>query len=272
MLLKPYGILEEDYLNPYEQSYVGKVVDNNDPKRLKRVKVLIDIWDYMTDEQLPWVKQQGDGTNGNSPDSSQHNIPEIGSEVRVVFPSKNADDPQYTGMETTEANKCSLFDEDYPNTYGGKDSIGNFTMHNKKTGISVFHHNSGTEVQMDPDGSYTVTSKSGAYVRCDASGAFSFWAPNVTFNVDDKVLVNATRMEFCAQHNIDLNADNINLNGTTSVNAKAPVVNLVGNAVEVPGNMTVGNLTPKNGGSAIITSLIDKKSYIFMDGLLQGEM
>lgn len=274
MLLKPYGILKDiDKKDPYTQSYTGVVVDNNDPLKLKRVKVLIDLWDYMTTEQLPWVRQKGDGTTGSSPDNSQHNIPEINSEVRVSFPTNNPNEPEYSGIETTLENRCAIFDESYPNTYGNKDSAGNITIHNKETGISVFRHNSGSQVQFDKSGAFTVTNKTGAYCHCDAMGNFTFYGPTMTFNVDDKITFNATAIELYATHNIDLKADNIIASGQTGCNINSAAVNINAQSeVTIPGKCTVGKLAPKNGGTATIVDMTaGPKTFLFKDGLLQGE-
>lgn len=273
MLLKPFGVLGEDYKDPYQQSYTGKVVDNKDPDKLKRVKVLISIWDYMTDDQLPWVKQIGDGAVGNSADNATHDVPEIGSEVSVSFPKGQADDPRYSGVETTTENKCSLFDEFYPNTYGNKDSAGNFNITNKETGITVYHHNSGTELQIDKDGSYTITSNSGSTVYCDNAGNLTFRAPKVNMIIDDTIDLTATNINMYATHNMNLKAGAINITGESTTDVASPNINLNATAgVEIPSSCSIGNLKAGNGGTAIINDLIGKKFYVFQDGLLQGEL
>lgn len=275
MLLKPFGILKDiDKKDPYTQSYTGVVVDNNDPLKLKRVKVLIDLWDYLTTEQLPWVRQKGDASTGNSPDNSQHNIPEIGSEVRVSFPTNNPNEPEYSGIETTTANKCAVFDEDYPNTYGHKDSAGNITIHNKNTGISVFRHNSGIQVQFDKSGAFTVTNPHGAYAHCDAMGNFKFYGPTMEFNADDKITFNATNIDLFATHTIDMKADMIKqyANNNASINANSVDINAK-TSVTIPGKCVIGNLEAQNGGTAIIMDIVGgQKLYTFKDGLLQGEL
>ena len=274
MLIKPYGdLVNKDNLDPYTQSYVGKVVDNNDPDKLKRVKVLIDLWDYLTDEELPWVRQKGDGSTGNSPDNTQHNIPEIGSEVRVSFPTNNPEEPEYSGIETTVANRCSVFDESYPHTYGNKDSAGNVIMHNKETGISVFQHNSGTTIQMDKDGALTITSVAGGCIHIDSMGNCTMNVPNMTINVDDTFKVNATTIDLFAKNKIVAQGAIISSTATNEIDNNAPILNMNGSsATNIPGVCNISNLQAGNGGSAIISDLVGKKFYYFEGGLLQGEL
>lgn len=270
MLLKPYGqVMQEE--DPYLQSHVGEVLDNNDPLKLKRVKVNIELWGYMTTEELPWVKQAGDGTKGNSPSNSQHDIPEIGSQVRVIFPTGNAEDPQYTGVETTEENKCSLFDEDYPNTYGSKDSAGSFTMTNKRTGITVYQHKSGTNIQMEDDGTVTLTMPSGSYAYCDRAGNWFFKGPSMTVTMDDTIKL--------AANQIDLMADKINLYGQ-AVGVKADKILDItsGGAVSINAGSGIllnssrttacGALEVEKGANGNFIDMLGGEMYEFSKGIL----
>ena len=220
MLLKPYNQINKYKNDPYSQTYQGEVVENNDPNKLKRIKVNIPLWDNLTDDQLQWVVP--DSSIGASAEVDKHNIPEIGSTVTVYFNNNVPEDRRYTGANVSTATKCSLYDEDYPNTYGEKDSIGNFTMHNKKTGVSLFRHNSGTEVQMDPDGSFIVTNKTGAYIACDTAGNLRASGKSFTAIADDEINLTAQRVNINAESLLNLKGDYIELNGNTSCTTTAP--------------------------------------------------
>lgn len=269
-LLKPYNVLDKNNKDPYSMSYTGVVVDNVDPKKLKRLKISIDIWDYMTDAQLPWVPSEL--ISGNSPDSDSQDIPEIGSEVEVYFKNNDSNEPRYTGTGVTEATKCSLFDEDYPNTTGKKDSIGNFTMHNKRTGISVFHHNSGTEIQCDPDGSYTITGKSGATARCDTEGHFTFKGTSMKVVADEDIDMQATRIKLTAVNGLDINAGAIDINGKTNLNMTSPMVKFNGTKCEFSMNSVVVDNTFQliKGGTYTMHDPFAKCSVIIQDGVVTG--
>ena len=205
MLLKPYNQIDKYKEDPYSQTYQGQVVDNKDPEKLKRIKVNIPIWEDYTDDDLQWVCPFGDASA--SPNSDKHNIPSIGSIVTVSFNNKNPEDPRYSGAGITTDTKCSLFDEDYPDTYGEKDDIGNMVMHNKKTGVSLFRHNSGTEIQMDPDGSFMVMGKTGAYAAIDSSGNMRLSGSSLTFVADEDINISGQRVNIHAESLLNLSAD-----------------------------------------------------------------
>ena len=269
-LLKPYKTIDDNNQNPYEKTYTGTVVDNNDPKKIGRVKVNIDIWDYMTTAQLPWVPSEN--SNSNSASYASQDIPEIGSEVEVYFKNKDPEEPRFSGAGVTEATKCSLFDEDYPNTHGEKDSIGNFTMHNKRTGISVFHHNSGTEIQCDPDGSYTITGKSGAVAQCDANGNFTFKGTSLKIVADEEINMEAERIKLNAAHNIDLNSQVTSLNSGTNLKLVSPSIKASGNTFDFAMNsVIVQNMFQlMKGGSYTLLDPFSKCTVTLQDGIVSG--
>lgn len=269
-LLKPYSTINENKRNPYSLTYTGIVVDNRDPDKLKRLKVNIDLWDYLTDDDLQWVAPEGRG--GNSPNCDEQDIPEIGSEVKVYFNNNDPNDPRYTGAEVTEANKCSLYDEDYPNTTGKKDSIGNFTMHNKRTGISVFHHNSGTEIQCDPDGSYTITGKSGCIARCDADGHYTFKGTSMKIVCDEEINLQATRIKLTAKNGVDINGGQVDIKGEMGVDLTSPNLNFAGTkAVFNTNSVVVNNMFQlMKGGSYTLLDPFSKCTVTIQDGVVTG--
>lgn len=273
MLLKPYNQIDKDRKDPYSMEYTGTVVDNNDPKHLKRVKVNLEIWDYLTDDQLQWVIPEGSG-KGNNANSDEQDIPEVGSEVAVYFRNNDPNDPRYKGAEITEETKCSLFDEDYPNTYGKKDSAGNFTMHNKRTGISVFHHNSGTQIQMDPDGSYTITGKSGCVAHCDADGNWQFKGTSMKFVMDEEINMQATRVKITAENGLDLNGGEVNIQALNNCNIEAPETKVSGGTAKFNCNTVVveNMLDVTKAQSYDLIDPISKTVLNFSRGILTGKV
>ena len=74
--------------------FVGIVEDNNDPKKLGRIKVrVVNIFDEIPVEDLPWAKPWKD-LNGNS-----FLLPEKGKIVSVVFDTGNPYKPEYIFAE-----------------------------------------------------------------------------------------------------------------------------------------------------------------------------
>lgn len=268
--------MDEEFRDVFKLTHIGKVVDNNDPEKRKRLKIIIDPWEYLEDKDLPWVKQAGDGSVGNSPDTSTHNIPEIGADVSVYFKNGDPEDPVYTGVETTESNKCSLFDEYYPNTYGKKDSKGNFEIHNKETGISVYHHNSGTEVQQDPDGSITITNPNGAYAHCDEAGNWKIYGPNLKFVADDTIEMQAANIKMQATKSLNIGGNTTQLGGVQALNLASGADILIGSksggslrigAKEIVAN---GLFRCSNGANGTIINILSGKPFIFANGILIG--
>lgn len=271
MLLKPYSGIDDERRNPFTQTYIGVVSDNNDPEKRKRLRILIDPRSYLKDEELPWVKQEGDSATGCSPDESSHHIPEIGSEVSVYFKNNDPNDPVYKGVETTDANKCSLFDEGYPNTYGNKDSAGNYEVTNKETGITVRRYASGTEVRCNSDGEYTIETKSGNYISIDGDGTVHLRGPKILIHATDDIEMRATRIKMVATNGLTMDASNITSRATIGYSVKAGAISMDSRGdVDITAPSTsISNLSAKNGASDVFIDLLGRGTiYDFQDGIL----
>jgi len=86
--------------------YVGVVKDNNDPKRLGRVRVsVLDVFDNLETEDIPWASPWKDH-NGNS-----INIPDIGKVVSVMFDNGNIYMPEYMYAQHHNVNLSSKLRE-----------------------------------------------------------------------------------------------------------------------------------------------------------------
>ena len=63
------------------------VKDNNDPKKLGRIKVVIkDLLEGISNNNLPWICPLNPYSLGGRVDLSTFSVPEIDSEVSVIFP------------------------------------------------------------------------------------------------------------------------------------------------------------------------------------------
>lgn len=72
------------------KTYLGVVVDNNDPDRQGRLKIkVMDIFEEVKDEDLPWATPWKD-LNGN-----QFNLPEKGKVLIVVFDHGDVNKPEF---------------------------------------------------------------------------------------------------------------------------------------------------------------------------------
>jgi hypothetical protein len=94
------------------KTYVGIVEDNQDPKKIGRVKVrVMDVFDDIPLEDIPWAMPWKD-LNGN-----QFNTPERGKVVMVVFDQGNQDNPEFIYSDhyniNLENKLSKLSDSDY---------------------------------------------------------------------------------------------------------------------------------------------------------------
>lgn len=229
MLVRPIIPLLKTTKEVAAMSYLGVVEDNKDPEKLCRIKVRISPYDDFTTEQLPWASPIL-GTHGNSSSNGGFNIPEIGSQVRVYFPSKDLTAPYYTGAELNESNRVTFLDDNYPNVYGYKDSRGNFYKIDKEAGTAHFQHESTSNMQVTPDGSITVSLRGGPTATFSSYGSFS---------------IDAGMVE------IDGNADgSLEIKAESDVGIQGSSITLNANVTSVTGSLSVGN-----GASGVIWGL-----------------
>lgn len=94
------------------KTYIGIVVDNNDPLRESRVKVnVLDVYDGISTEDIPFASPWKD-INGNS-----SNVPDIGKVVTVIFDQGDKFKPEYIYADhyniNLESKLKSISEEDY---------------------------------------------------------------------------------------------------------------------------------------------------------------
>ena len=229
MLVRPILPLLKTTKEVASMSYLGIVEDNKDPEKLCRIKVRISPYDDFTTDELPWASPIL-GTHGNSSNSGGFNIPEIGSQVRIYFPSKDLTAPYYTGAELNESNRVTLFDDNYPNVYGYKDSRGNFYKVDKEAGTAHFQHESTSNMQVTPDGSVVVSLRGGPTVTFSSYGAFGIDVGMIKVNGNPD--------------------GSLGLQAESDVVIESPSVILNTNVATVTGSLSVGN-----GASGVIWGL-----------------
>lgn len=146
-----------------EKVCIAKVVDNNDPEQLGKIKIkIIPEMENFDEDLLPWIGiyKQGQGT-GN--ETAFHEIPEVGTFIRVLIEDwpffKRAryisDDfiegkSQYQQFDLTIP---ELTEQSYPQPSFKKYKDGTIVFHNSETG----EHGS-----YFPNGSYFLIDENGA--------------------------------------------------------------------------------------------------------------
>lgn len=162
----------------------GKVVDNNDPLKLNRVKVIIDnLIESDNYDKLPYVYPV---IPTSSPSGTVNKPPEINTYLWVEFINGNIYNPVYKGYWYDKHNAIAninntshtIFDQDYPNSYGEQDSSGNWYRINKKQNTVDIEHSSGNHINIKRNGETIIDIKN-----------------KLTYNVTDIERINASTIE-----------------------------------------------------------------------------
>ena len=140
-------------------------MDAEDGLKLGRVKCTIaEIFDDTDPDNLPWCFPKngtglgGQGTSSGDPvGGSSFFVPEVGSELLVTFPYGDIYTPVYSGYFQSSLTHQTFFNDDYPNSYGFADSVGNKIKVNKTSGAAEVDHQSGAKFTLDTDGNMVVT-------------------------------------------------------------------------------------------------------------------
>lgn len=134
--------------NPASGKHIGKVVSNEDPLKMGRVKCIIyGVVEENNVDVLPWVYRKisflGSGTEEISL------IPEVGSLIVVEFLFDNVYFPVYDGQFQLPLK--SSVGENYPNRIGFSLSDGTEVYYDKSEKVLNVKHSSGHLLRMDPE-------------------------------------------------------------------------------------------------------------------------
>lgn len=130
----------------------GKVVANNDPEKLGRIKVNIPGIFQGSVNDLPWVRRKQD-TFLCGADCELFDVPEIGSIVEVSWRYDN-DTPMYSGAPTNKKQTSSIFTNNYPYESGFK--FGKMYIKFDKGTNLLTISNGKTFIQCDPMGKISL--------------------------------------------------------------------------------------------------------------------
>jgi hypothetical protein len=180
----------------------GVVVDNNDPKKLGRMKVRYrDIHDNISDEDLPWSGQH-EGFGSGTKDVGKTDIPKVGTTVYGSHRDDSLYHPEWEHGPATDDKKLKDADnQDYPNTRVQNDAYGNQNKHETKDGKNTFTntHQSGTQNVTDKDGNYQLNGAKNVQV----SGA-------ETVNI-----VGAKKVVIDSETAVEIRAPKVSINGSS---------------------------------------------------------
>jgi hypothetical protein len=144
----------------YDDWYIGRVEDNNDPDKLGRCKIRVfGVFglDIPTND-LPWAT-----TDANFTGSSIGGlvIPTVGTLVRVRFENNEVYNPIYTTKVGNKGKLTSERNEDYPDSMiMFETEEGEFFKINRKSMESTYRHSTGVQITIGSSGQVTIDTSS----------------------------------------------------------------------------------------------------------------
>jgi hypothetical protein len=201
-----------DPRNRYEnRSILGKVVKNDDPNMLCRVKVSCpELYGNATDDQLPWASPKSISSIGSTANDGSFGVPEIGSIVTITLQNGDPHFPEYNSTPRTPETVPELFKTNYPNRYGRVDNKGNYHYYDKQSGDYEFYHKSGTKMHISDDGTFVLTSSGGTTITIEGDTG------KTTVHVTDQLDINVDgAANIVAQDELKLQGSNVRIHGAT---------------------------------------------------------
>lgn len=231
----------ENIIDKVENRWTGKVIDNNDPEKLGRVKILIfGYYDELAESALPWAIPDLSfigGTNGNFV------IPEIGSIVRGYFDEMDVQKPifdsiaftQMTAQDLTKNPTMNKF-EDYPHKMVLLETDqGEYLTLNKKSGAVEFSHRSGANILIDTNGNISI--QTGMGLNPTNSGKFNLKVlGNASIDVDGDATIRAK---------MNVNIDSVNGDVNLGKNSVKQLCNNITNCFVTGILHNIGNTNVK---------------------------
>ena len=226
----------------------GTVVDNIDPDMLGRLKIEIPgLLEGLSTSELPWIYPINYYGIGGGSLLSGFGVPEIDSELLVEFPYDDIYFGFYTGYRQSKVTHQDVFNTNYPETYGWRDSTGLILKINKSIQKLEFEHPSGVIGTIDKDGNVDLNVTKNA----DVSVAGDF-TTDITGDASTAITGNNTKTvagdKFLTVSGDELKI--INADSTKSIAGNA-ITNIVGNEIKT----VVGTFTTNITGNVTVSLL-----------------
>lgn len=203
---------------------MGRIVNNNDPQKLGRCKVMVyQKFEGIPESDLPWAIPEFSIAGS---DLGAFVVPEIDDLVTIYFKNDEPSNPVYSKKFLNSSKLSSQRDEDYPNTMVLLETIvGEYFKINKKTNESIYRHSSGTIITFEKNGSITIdtTNSSSGNVKMNIFG-------NITIESSGNIDIQST-----GNMTID-STGTMNVESATVMNVDAANINFPQGSVIPTGN------------------------------------
>lgn len=143
-------------------TYLGEVVDINDPDREGRCKIRVfNLFDNLADEDLPWASPGNGKTfaGGSNKGFGDLSVPKVGTVVKVYFETDDPYTPFYNLIQIFSDEARAEIENSYEGStilmYDVDEEVKVFYTPGK--GLNFFHKNS--EIIINPDSSITIQHK-----------------------------------------------------------------------------------------------------------------
>lgn len=178
---------------------IGKVVDNDDPDQLQRVRVrLPHIYDDISDDsELPWALPATQRFQGATSSVGTFGVPVVDTDIIVILDDGNRYSPIYLGSVLTSEDLKLISGTSYLDTYGIQDKAGNKIYVDAGSSNTIaIKHASGTEIVIDNSGKLSITTVADTEITSAADVTITADAEcNITATSKATVTVGATLIE-----------------------------------------------------------------------------
>jgi hypothetical protein len=260
MLIKFLEVYSKE--DSYALHYKGVVVDNTDPDKLGRIKCTIKgRWEEGDFSKLPWVFPLSPCGLGGRVDLSSFCVPEVDSEVVIEFPFGDEYSPFYVGYWVSNATtKGTLFEENYPDTYGWVDSTVQWVRVNKQKKYLEYYNSLKNLIRVTEKGDIHINSAGNVVINAGKT---------LYFNASDSLILKSSDTSIEASGGIFHKAGgNFSVDGGGDVDLKAGgqsgvastgKVVIAGSGVDLNSGPPLGTVDSDSGSHSIRISDLDSK-------------
>ncbi len=162
--------------------YRGKVLDNNDPLQLGRIKVeIIPMFKGLLAEELPWATSAMPIFEGAGINIGEFNVPKENSWVWCFFEAGDHNQPVYFAEATDAVHGIPTSAKtNYPNRKVKRTSSGIETIIDDSNSNVIINHPSGTSCTIDSNGKVTIVGASS--IDITASGNINIEGSTINLN------------------------------------------------------------------------------------------